>query len=494
MRKLKSICAVLSLQIPFALFAQSPLIGPPINTTEMYEFNPCLSGNGRTMIFESSFSATDRPILEISYQKNGTWTNREEVTGAFHTITSLSSNGGFFLNNNSNILLFHSKLPKSEGSFDIWIMEKNALGTWTKAQNIGAPINSTAAEMDASISADGKYLFFTRISSKDKTPEGNPCGKLFVAENTGKEWKAPVLMPAPINMGCECAGRMLADNKTFLFASMRAGGLGGYDIYKTVQKSDGSWEEPLPYSFINTSKDDKYVSVPAEGSTIYSTGTEKKGSLDVVKTKIPDDLQPEKTTLVQGNIKNAANNPILSTKIIVTNTTTNKSNIYIGAKDGSYTFSVPQDKDVYDVAILSNEIHSFKSMLFFPPKTNPKYEEKTIPIQLLHLKAGMVLPLPNIAFVNNSDSLQSYSILEVTRIYNMLKSNITMRIEIGVHTNDAKNDNTSNQAHAIANILIKKGIPVERVIPKGYGNSQPLNPAPTDLFQNKRVEFKIIHH
>src|SRR4029079_13783333 len=116
---------------------------------------------------------------------------------------------------------------------------------------------------DASISPDGRYLFFTRLSA-DKTPGGSRCGKLFMAESMGKDrWKPPVMMPSPINMNCECAGRMLADNKSFLFASMRAGGLGGFDIYKTTQKSDGSWEAPVPYTFMNTPKDDKCVSVPA---------------------------------------------------------------------------------------------------------------------------------------------------------------------------------------------------------------------------------------
>jgi outer membrane protein OmpA-like peptidoglycan-associated protein len=529
MKKIKSICAVLTLLIlvPTALFSQATSIGPPINGAATYEFNPCLNGNGRTIIFESSFGKADMPILEISYQKTGVWSKPEELTGAFHTITTLSSNGGFFLNNHGNILLFHSKIHGGVGKYDIWMMEKNPLGSWTPPQNIGAPINSALPETDPSISPDGKFLFFTRPST-GKTPNGSPCGKLYVSEKKETGWKPPVVLPAPINIGCECAGRMLADNKTFLFASMRDGGLGGYDIYKTTQKTDGSWEEPIPYSFINTPKDDKYAFIPASGNMIYYTGADNTGNLDIMKSKIPEKLQPNKVILIQGNVKNASKNTILIPKIIVTNISTNVTTNYVGAKDGSYTISVPQDKDIYDVGIMANDgPFTFRSLLFFPSQT-PKFEEKTIPVQLSPLKPNLIIPLPNIAFVNNGDTLQPYSMPEVMRIYALLKANITTKIEIGVHTNTIKqdtifhlgltakiidtlnttvdstgatlytlkttysSDNTVNQAKAIVNYLIKKGIPVERMIAKGYGNSQPLNPAPTDAVLNKRVELKII--
>jgi outer membrane protein OmpA-like peptidoglycan-associated protein len=332
-------------------------------------------------------------------------------------------------------------------------------------------------------------------------------------------------------MNCECAGRMLSDNKTFLFASMREGGTGGYDIYKTVQHTDGSWEEPVPYSFINTSKDDRYVSVPAGGGLIYHSAPTKNGTgLDVVRTKIPDELQPDKVTLLQGNVKNASNNLVLVPKVVVTNTTNNKSTTYPGAADGSYTAIVPQDDNIYDVAIMANESgFTYKSLLFKAVK-QPKYEEKVVDAKLTPNKPGIIIPLNNVAFVNNTDSLENYSMAEINRLFIMLKANIGMRVEIGVHTHEVEqdtsarkwltavindtigtyldtatghdmfrikttysSDNTKNQAKAIASLLIKKGIPVERVIPKGYGTEMPLSPPPADKILNRRVELKVIH-
>ncbi len=523
------ICILLLLVSNLAVSQSIPL-GQPINTLNSDEYNPCISGNGRTMIFEQLYFNENKPYVQISYQKSGSWSRPEQLPGANTEVTNLT-NGGFFLNQTGNVILFHSARYGGVGNSDIWMIEKTIIGSWSAPKNLAKPINSTLQETDPSLSPDGKYLYFTRLTN-EKTPEGNPCGKIYVSERIGKDgWKSPVLLPAPINQNCECAGRMLSDNKTFLFASMREGGSGGYDIYKTVQKPDGSWEAPVPYSFINTSKDDRYVSVPAGGGLIYHSATAKTGTgLDVTRTKIPDELQPEKVTLLQGNVRNASNNLVLVPKVMVTNTTTMQTYTYPGAADGSYTAVIPQD-DVYDVALMAYEGgFSYRSMLFKPSKL-PKYEEKMLDAKLVPNKPGVLFPLSNIAFVNNTDTLEEYSMAEVNRLFIMMKANITLKVEIGVHSGDAEqrdttarknltatiidtigtyldtatghhmyrlkytysSDNTQNQAKMIASILIKKGIPSERIIPKGYGNTVPLSPPPADKALNRRVELKVIN-
>jgi outer membrane protein OmpA-like peptidoglycan-associated protein len=529
MKKNNLACSVVSilLFLPSTLFSQSIPLGQPINTGNSDEYNPCISGNGRTMIFEQLYFNENKPIVQISYQKNGAWTRPEALPGANTDITTIT-NGGFFLNQNGNIILFHSARYGGVGNNDIWMIEKTIIGSWSAPKNLAKPINSPLQETDPALSPDGKYLYFTRLIN-EKTPDGSPCGKIFVAERSGKDsWKTPVMLPSPININCECAGRMLSDNKTFIFASMREGGSGGYDIYKTIQHNDGSWEEPVPYSFINTAKDERYVSVPAGGGLVYHSAPAKTGGMDVVRTKIPDNLQPDKVTLLQGTVKNASNNLALVPKVVVTNTTFNKSITYPGAADGSYTAIIPQD-GLYDVAIMATDGgFSFKSMLFKAPKPT-KYEEKTVDTKLIPTKPGIVFPLNNIAFVNNSDTLENFSMAEINRLFIMLKANITSRVEIGVHTfgieqdsifragltatiidtvgtytdstgrelpvlkKTYSSDNTKNQAKAIVNILTKKGIPIERVVPKGYGDKEPLSPPPADKALNRRVVLTVIH-
>ncbi len=527
MKKIKLVFVVLGmfLLVPINLFSQNIPIGNPLNGSGTDEFNPCISGNGKALLFEQQFPG-EKALAMISYMRNGGWTKPEEVKGANTPIPTIL-NGGFYLNQNASTIVFHSPISGGVGGSDIWFMEKTIIGTWGAPRNPGKPLNSALHETDASLSPDGKFLYFTKLINT-KTPNGTPCGKIFISEKLGKDlWKNPVMLPSPINMNCECAGRMLSDNKTFLFASMREGGSGGYDIYKTVQHTDGSWEEPIPYSFVNTAKDEKYVSVGAAGGLIYYTGAEKGGGLDIFRSKISDELQPEKVTLLQGTVKNSSNNLALVPKVVVTNIVTNKSVIYPGAADGTYTAFVPQDNS-YDVAVMAQEGGcTFKSLLFNPPK-QPKYEEKTIDVKLTPIKPDVICQLNNLSFINNSDTLEAYSATEIFRLFILLKANITTRIEIGVHTNQVikdtvfqaglnakiidtlgtytdttgrelytlrttySSDNTVDQAKAIVKTLVKKGIPVERLIAKGYGNTQPLY-QPADAILNRRVEFKIIH-
>ncbi|MCK5571008.1 MAG: PD40 domain-containing protein [Spirochaetes bacterium] len=49
---------------------------------------------------------------------------------------------------------------KNSDDTDLYISFRKSDGFWTRAINMGSPINSDAAEICASVSPDGKYLFF----------------------------------------------------------------------------------------------------------------------------------------------------------------------------------------------------------------------------------------------------------------------------------------------------------------------------------------------
>jgi outer membrane protein OmpA-like peptidoglycan-associated protein len=72
-------------------------------------------------------------------------------------------------------------------------------------------------------------------------------------------------------------------------------------------------------------------------------------------------------------------------------------------------------------------------------------------------------------------------------------------IEIGGHTDNVGKDESNitlsqNRANAIKQYLVKKGINADRIIAKGYGESQPIATNDTDegRQKNRRTEIKII--
>jgi outer membrane protein OmpA-like peptidoglycan-associated protein len=479
------------------------------------------------MIFEQIYANETQSQAMITSQKGGSWARPEALPGVNSELKSMV-NGGFSLSNNSTQIWFHSSRAGGLGNLDIWMMEKSIIGTWLAPKNLARPINSLAAEVDPFLSADGKFLFFTRITDK-KTDKGTPCGKIFMAERSGKDsWKNPVELPAPINAGCECAARMLHDNKTLLFASQREGGSGGLDLYRSQLQADNSWSAPIPLSSLNTAEDDRYVSVPAGGGVIYHSGEAKTGGKDLFRSKLPDALAPDKIMLIQGTVRNASNNLLIQPRITVTALSTNKSYQYFGAADGTYTISLPTG-DQYDVAVQSTTGNFTFYSAFYDASKLSKYEEKTLDVKLSPIKSDVLFGANNISFKNNTDTLNASSFADMARILTLLKSNITMRLEVGVHTDRDEKDttqlpeythviidtlghyidstgrelptlkytyasnNTVAQAHAVIEWLHRKGIPYERIIPVGYGNSKPPITPPSDPKLLRRVELKVIH-
>jgi len=318
--------------------AQIVPIGQPISTALTDDFNPSVSGNGKILIYEVVYRNSNKADVMIANQVSGNWSQPAVIAGV-NTQTEQLTNGGYFINHAGNIILFHSNRYKGIGGTDIWYTEKNESGVWSAPANFGKPINGTGNEIDPSLSPDGKFMYFTVLSDK-KTPSGLPCGKIMVAERiSSTTWKTPVPLPAPINGDCECGGKLLSDNKTFLFSSMRSGSKGGYDFYKSTLNADGTFSTPVNYAFINTADDDKYISVAAGGSMLYAAAPGKgKDERDIVRTKIPEDMQPDMVRLYQGKVTDAGTNKPLSAQITVTNTATGASMIYRTAADGVFLY------------------------------------------------------------------------------------------------------------------------------------------------------------
>ena len=62
-------------------------------------------------------------------------------------------------------MIFDGERPSGFGDCDLYISFKKN-GVWTESYNLGSKINTEQCEMTASVSPDGKYLFFHRGSEK----------------------------------------------------------------------------------------------------------------------------------------------------------------------------------------------------------------------------------------------------------------------------------------------------------------------------------------
>jgi len=115
------------------------------------------------------------------------------------------------------------------------------------------------------------------------------------------------------------------------------------------------------------------------------------------------------------------------------------------------------------------------------------------------IKKGQVIKIDDLYFKADTSSIASNSFPVLNELYNFLKDNPDITVEIGGHTNNlpvpAYCDYLSTaRAREVATYLIQKGIQNKRVQFKGYGKRQPIasNNTPNGRKKNQRVEIKIL--
>lgn len=133
-----------------------------------------------------------------------------------------------------------------------------------------------------------------------------------------------------------------------------------------------------------------------------------------------------------------------------------------------------------------------------PAKENR--EDKTIEgMSIRDMKKGQTIKLNKLYFGINQSGIGTNSYGALTEIYDFLKYNEDVVIEIGGHTNGNCDDEycdelSKTRAKAVAEYLTKKGIAGERLEYKGYGKRSPISSNKTAVGRkkNQRVEIKIL--
>lgn len=131
----------------------------PVNTKHK-ETQPSLSSDGRTLYFVS-----DRPGGK---GKHDIWVSKQDVNGNWGIPENLGDSintPGFesspFIHHDNNTLYYSSNHHFGLGGFDIFYSRKNKEGKWTKATNIGYPINTYRDEIGLIINAKGNTAYYS---------------------------------------------------------------------------------------------------------------------------------------------------------------------------------------------------------------------------------------------------------------------------------------------------------------------------------------------
>src|SRR5258706_2030675 len=253
-------------------YGQERKIVSGLSSVKGTEFSPTISADGKTMIFESGNDRDKNWQLFETHldDETGFWGDPVQIENICATCDFL---GGPSLSYDGNYLFFTAFIEDSTKSEDIFYSTRLGENQWSKPVSIGAPINTDEFyEGFPSISPDGNTLYFMRLNaahSFDNVTKES-CYSLYSSRKTTEGvWGQPVLLPAPINLGCEADPKIMADNHTLIFSSIRGGGKGKFDMYQTVKQTDGSWSTPVALNFINSPENDQSPCISAHGDEIF---------------------------------------------------------------------------------------------------------------------------------------------------------------------------------------------------------------------------------
>lgn len=503
----------------------------------------------------------------------------KEINTEFHEYKPLISA-------DESVLFFTSRRPGSIGNEkdpfyndyyeDIYFSQKLSFGQWSQAKNLGAPVNTADHDANSGLSVDGSKLIIY-LGSKNN-------GDLFESELVGDKWSSPKEMNKNINTDkfhessasyspdgksvyfvsdkpggigdrdiyisylddkgkwgkAENLGNVIntefgeegvfihPDGKTLYFSSQGHKGMGGYDIFKSIYNTQTkTWSTPENIGYpVNTTDDDVFFVVSADGKHGYYTSVNSKGfggrdlymitflgaeKKEVKEVKTVEVAKVEKTekvvikeepiarlTILKGIISDEVSKKPIEGSIEIVDNNLNQtiSTFTSNSASGKYLVSLTAGHN-YGIAVKKNG-YLFHSENFDIPDT-AAFQEIVKDIPLKKLEIGSKIILKNIFFDFDKATLRQESTNELERLLKLLNEIPTLKIEISGHTdskgaNDYNKTLSESRAKAVVDYLIKAGISSSRLTFKGFGEEQPISTNDTEEGRqlNRRTEFKIL--
>jgi outer membrane protein OmpA-like peptidoglycan-associated protein/tetratricopeptide (TPR) repeat protein len=371
------------------------------------------------------YFAKDKPGGKNGYDimVSGVKVKRDRSYGLPTQILDVSSqfnDGPIYMHPNGKIMYFASEGFNSMGGYDIFYAKKIKGGGWTKPVNMGAPINTPYDDFFFAATANGKFAYI---------------------------------------------------------ASNRAGGKGGYDIYKATFWGDEKSPSLATEDYLLAS-----VAKPIQDPELVGeVKVTSMAELTVFKGKTLDAITKK---AVEAIIEITDNNKGEIVESFTTNSATGKFLISLES-GGNYGIAVKADG------------YLFHSENFDIPQGSA-YNLVNKTIELKNIKIGSKIALRNVFFDTGKSNIRSESNAELDRLVQLLKDVPSLKIELSGHTDNtgsAQNNNKLSQARADAVVayLTSKGIAANRLTAKGYGSDKPIdtNSTASGRQNNRRTEFEI---
>ncbi len=467
-------------------------LGDSINSSSL-EYWPYLSLDGNTLVFTRRVKGDNEDFF--SADKNSSkWAGAKPASGNINTPQSEAAQT---LSTDGKWMIYSANGRKdSYGNYDLYMAELTPQG-WEDIYHFGGKINSDQWESQPSLSPDNKDLYFA-----SRRAGGYGGIDIYVShlKDNGYYGEPENLGPNVNTAGDDQCPFIHTDNYTLYFTSNYWPGYGDDDLFYVTKMPNGQWSKPTNLGYpINTIDKEGTLFVAANGKTAYyaSDRIDSRGGLDIYSFELPENVRPTKTLWVKGKVidKKTGKGLPASVELIDLNTRTSFSTIKTD-EVGNYLITLPLGKDyVFNV---NKKSYLFYSDNFMMANRNidSVYEKN---ISLLPIEVNAAVILKNVFFDVNKFELKQASQIELDKLVQLLNENSSLKIEVGGHTDNIgkQTDNlvlSNNRAKAVVAYLVSKRIDIKRLMAKGYGSTKPISDNKTEegRAQNRRTEIKVL--
>ena len=345
------------------------------------------------------------------------------------------------------------------------IMHSRSTGeSWSEPKNIGILPDSLVAAHPA-VSADGATLYFV----SDMAGGYGKKDIWKVTKGQGDSWTKPVNLGPDINTPGDELFPYSRYDGTLYFSSDGHIGMGGLDIFRAQPQPDGGWVVQNMKAPVNSFADDFGITFENENERgLFSSTRKGRVNDDLYAFELPP-LKFNVTGLVKDEKTGAA-----ITSSVVQLIASDGSNLQAETGNGG-DFKFPLKADV-DYIFLASK----RGYLNGKEKETTKGQEKSRDFMVTILLTAIDKPieLPNILYDFGKWDLRPESMVSLDKLVETLLDNPNVTIELMSHTDsrdteEYNQDLSQKRAQVVVQYLIDKGIEGERLMPKGYGESEP---------------------
>jgi hypothetical protein len=425
---IRTLIVLLQLIIIPAAFSQSAIRKLPaiINHPSLNVLAPYISADGNALLFVSD-SGQDGALIVSYTSREPDWTTPVELPK--HLSNRLNFLKGYALSGDGKKIYVTSAKSPVVGGYDIMMSELKG-NTWTPPVNLMLPINSKTNDASPSFTPDGSTIFFMRCDRMDQT-KAEGCKIFTSTKKSNGQWGEPVELPAAVNSGNSQTPRILPDGQTLIFASDKIQpNKGGMDLYQS-RMDNGSWSTPVPLAFVNTERDDQFVSVTAFGRYLLKEAKGTRNNYEITEFLFPKELRPKALTKVEGKIS-GPDGEVVSCYISVTDLQTKKK-VYSGRPDidGSYFLYLPEGTQ-YELSVDPEQSNVTYFSKLFDLRSEKIPQKEKVNILLKTPVSGDEIPLELVTFRPFTSELDPIAQEELKRFSRLIKSSPGVIFEVQI--------------------------------------------------------------